>query len=154
MPNEAKSLALRWLSQRSLTVREVQERLKERGFDAGSVEMAVADLVRVSLLDDRRVADQVIARGLARHEGPRHLAQRLVTRGVPRDVVDDVMQELRQRINWLEIAEPVGQRYDRSSPKGRARLVRRLAREGFPGSVIRQMAEGEGSDDSDGIEDY
>lgn len=154
MPNEAKSHALRWLSQRSLTVWEVRERLKRRGCLDEEIDEVLAELHGLNFLDDRRVAEEVLRQGLARHQGPRHLLSRMAQRGIPRHVMGAAMEELNGMVDWLEIAEPLRQRYDRSSPRGRARFIRHLVREGFPSAVIQRLIQGDGSDMTDGVEDY
>ncbi|MDA8205564.1 MAG: regulatory protein RecX [Thermaerobacter sp.] len=152
MPTSATSTALRWLSQRSLTVHEVKLRLGQRGYPADEVNHALAELSRLGLLDDRPIADAVVRQSLERHEGPRHITSRLLSRGVSSEITESVMQSLMAEVNWLTIAEPLRQRYDISSPKGRARLMRHLAREGFPASVIYRIAGGERSDEGHGMD--
>ncbi len=154
MSNEAKILALRWLSQRSLTVREVKDRLERRGLDTDVIDAALEDLVRRGYLNDERVAEFEVRRALERHQGPAYVRARLTQRGVERSIRDAQLAALYAETDWLAIAEPLRQRYDRSSPTGRARLIRRMAREGFPASVIRRVADGERSDIIDGLEDY
>ncbi|NMP20817.1 regulatory protein RecX [Sulfobacillus harzensis] len=154
MPNEAKSLALRWLAQRSLSVQELITRLESRGIDADEAQAVADDLARVGFLDDQKLAQELVRRALARHEGPRRILQRLVGRGLDRSLISAVMNDLSASQDWLAIAEPIGQRYDRDNPRERARLMRRLAREGFPAAVIHRLAGQEGRDDTDGVEDY
>jgi len=154
MANEAKTVALRWLSQRSLTVFEVTERLKRRQFTEEMIATTIRELQNATLLDDERVAADVVERALAHHDGPLGMISRLRRRGIPPDIIQTVMGDVKSHTNWQEIAEPVGQRYDRSNPKDRARLMRRLARQGFPSAVIHRLTDGGRSDDSDGAEDY
>lgn len=153
MPNSAKSSALRWLAQRSLTVRELQTRLSQRGYAEEEVQEVVEELNQLSLLDDRRIAEAVVRQSLNRHEGPRHVMARLLRRGVDSEISEAVMAQLMAQVDWLEIAEPLRQRYDIKSPKGRARLMRHMAREGFPAGVIRRVAGGQRSDGTSGVED-
>ena len=154
MSNEAKILALRWLSQRSLTVREIRDRLERRGLEAEDIDSALEDLGKRGYLNDERVAESEVRRALERHQGPGYVRARLMQRGVESSIREAQLAMLYAETDWLAIAEPLRQRYDRSSPTGRARLIRRMAREGFPASVIRRVADGERSDIIDGPEDY
>lgn len=153
MPNEAQLLALRWLSQRSLSIREVNQRLDRRGLDPEEIAAAIEALKRLGYLDDLKLSQQIAEKSVARHEGPARLAARLAQRGVSPETSRQVSQALAQETDWLAIAEPLRERYDMSSPKGRLRFIRHLAREGFPAAVIYRLA-GERSDDTDGVDDY
>lgn len=153
MPSDAKTLALRWLSQRSLSIQEVRDRLLARGVATDEVEVAIGQLRASGLLDDERLAVHIVEQSVGRHEGPVRIAQRLRARGINRDATTAALSNLREGTDWLNVAQLLGQRYDIKDPKARARLMRRMAREGFPGSVIRQLTNREGSDE-DGIEDY
>lgn len=154
MPNEAKSQALRWLAQRSLSVRELSLKLAGRGFDADTIQELTEDLERLGFLNERRLAEDVVRRALAHHEGPQRVRQRLMARGFEREIISDVMTSLQETADWLTIAEPLGQRYDRDNPRDRARLMRRLTREGFPFRVIRRLVGEEGRDEPNGADDY
>lgn len=154
MPTEpAQSLALRWLAQKSLSVREVAERLARRHLDPQVITDVVEQLSRTGLLDDGRLARQIVAKGLEHHEGPKRLAARLAQRGIAPEIYRDMISDLEAHVDWLHIAEPLLERYDISSQKGRARLVRRLVQEGFPGAVVYELAR-ERSEDSHGVDDY
>ena len=153
MPNEAKALTLRWLAQRSLTVHEVQQRLSKRGFSPDEIAETVKELANAALLDDERVAEAVSQQSLVRHEGPRRLWGRLMTRGIDGDLAHQAVKQLEDKVNWLEIAEPLLARYDIDNPKDRARLIRRMAREGFPAAVIYRLAGGERSEERGGLDD-
>lgn len=154
MANEAESLALYWLSQRSLTRDELRSRLTRRGFDDERIEHLLADLISRGLVNDRRIAERVIEAGLERHEGPRRIWSRLKTRGIDTELIEKLIRQLKDETDWQEIAEPLLQRYDSSNPKERARFIRHLAREGFPTAVIVQLVGGERGDVADGPEDY
>ncbi len=154
MPNEAKSQALRWLSQRSLSVRELSLKLAGHGFDTESIQNLIEELRALGFLNDRRLAEEVVRRALAHHEGPLRVRQRLMARALERDVISDAMASLQETADWQTIAERLGQRYDRDNPRDRARLMRRLAREGFPTPVIRRLVDKEGRDDVSGADDY
>lgn len=154
MPSDASSLVLRWLGQRNLTYQELRWRLSERGFDGDLIEDVLSGLGAGGWIDDRRVADEVVRYSLARHEGPAHMTARLIRRGVAVDVRQQVMSDVMDEVDWLAIALPLAERYDRDSPKGRQRLIRHMRREGFATGIIRQVLAADGGDITDGVEDY
>lgn len=153
MSSEAKSLALRWLSQRSLSIRETKERLVRRGFTSEVVNEAVQDLLRLGLLDDAHLAADIARQGLARHHGPRHVLARLIQRGIDPALGRTAMAEELADVDWLVIAEPLTKQYDTATAKGRDRLMRHLAREGFPAAVIRELTFDADRSDEDDLPD-
>lgn len=155
MPSDPKFQAMRWLAQRNLTVWEMRVRLEAQNFSPESIGTVLDELDRLGYLNDRAVADQIVRKSLTRREGPQRIVSRLRQRGVPPDLRDTVLNEVMAQVDWLEIAELVRQRYDIGSPRGRARFIRHLAREGFPVGVIQQLADdGERGDHADGVKDY
>lgn len=134
---------------------ELRQRLVAKGFPSETVGAVVSELMHQGYLNDGRIAEEIVQKGLGRREGPQHVLGRLRRRGVPKDICDAMLTYMWTEVDWLEIAERVRQRYDISSASGRARFVRHLAREGFPVGVIQRLADdGERGDHADGVEDY
>lgn len=166
--SEAKSaedgyrMAIRWLSARSLTAEEVRRRLEEAGVREAS--LVVSRLEQQHWLDDTAVARQELRRAEIQGYGFTRFRLRLWERGVAEPVRDE----------WLacwdgdaEIArvETACRRAGRlQDPNERARLVRRLMRQGYAQSLIiraleasrgnRAGSEGAQRSDDDGPEDY
>lgn len=151
MPNEPLTLALRWLSQRSLSAYEVSQRLAQRQVAKDDIDAVLALLIERGYVNDERLAEQIVAKSLAHRDGPAKVEARLAQRGIPAEVRRRVAGQALAQVDWLKIAEGLIPRYDMSNPKGRARLVRHLAREGFPPRVIYQVA-GEKGKDSSGLD--
>lgn len=164
MANDLYGRALAWLARRSLTAAEMSRRLQRAGADAATAAAIVDRLCQSGLLDDRRLAEQFVARALAEGRlGPGRIRQQLQARGVPTGVVDPLLQHADEGADWQKIAEIAAARYDRREPRQRARLARHLARQGFPSAVIiRILEQGTGSevpvhersDQYHGFEDY
>jgi regulatory protein len=153
MSNDAFTWAVRWLARRALTRQELHERLSRRGFDPTAVDQTLKALAERGWIDEDAIAAVIVERGLAHHHGPRHILSQLVRRGVDDAIVTRYADQLRQ-INWQEIAEPLLRRYDKDDPRARARVLRRLAREGFPVAVLTDTEDrNQRSDASDGSED-
>ena len=138
MSNDPYQLALKWLTGRRLTVKELSERLRRRSVSGPECDATVHRLIELGLLDDDGYARDLV-REASEHLslGPTGVRNRLFRRGFARDLVDQAIAG--QSWDWVRIAERVAERYDITDPRSQARLIRRLIREGFPNQVIRQV---------------
>ena len=133
------STALRYLSSRPRSEREVRRRL-ERSYDSPAVEHALARLRELALLDDAAFA-RAWSRSRADHR-PRSAAmirRELQAKGVERDVAAASVEPLDDRENAYRaglrrLPSLAAADYDTF----RRRLWGRLERRGFPQSLIRE----------------
>ena len=86
--------ALRALRHRDLSTRELEERLRAKGFDEAERNDAVATLERTGLLDDVRFAEWRARSLAARGAGDRAVRHALALAGVPGDVVEQALEAL------------------------------------------------------------
>lgn len=126
---EALAYALRLLSQRAMSRARLREKLLGR-FPQGEVEGALARLEELGYLDDRAFAESFVA--TRRKYGPHKLRFLLKARGVPEEVVEEVLAAYGEE-DSLEAALNVLRRYPRRQDKAKA--VRFLQGRGFPLSV-------------------
>src|SRR5215210_5330882 len=90
---EAMERAGRLLSVRARTTKEIRDRLTEADFDGDVVEAAILRLTELGLLDDMDFAREwVRERSVRKGLGPRALEAELALKGVPKDVVMDVLK--------------------------------------------------------------
>ena len=133
------STALRYLSSRPRSEREVRRRL-ERAYDSPAVEHALERLRELDLLDDAAFA-RAWSRSRADHR-PRSAAmirRELQAKGVERDVAAASVEPLDDRENAYRaglrlLPSLAAADYDTF----RRRLWGRLERRGFPQSLIRE----------------
>ncbi len=104
-PYRAREQALRLLSVRDRSVREVETRLHREGFHADEVGSTVEWLVRLGYLDDRRFAAAYAAEKERSGWGPRKIRGELVGRGVERPVVEEVLAACKGASRAAEDAE-------------------------------------------------
>ena len=137
--------ALRLLSGRLQSRRELERRLTGAGFDPAEVELELARLEAVGLVDDEEFARQVVDYELtARRSGRRAIAGRLAAKGVSRDTIERSLQEAggegdEQRA--LEVARDRARRLGGLAPQQAfTRLVGFLARRGYEPAVARRAA--------------
>ncbi|MFV0374204.1 regulatory protein RecX [Microbacterium sp.] len=83
------------LRRRSLSVREARRVLAGHDLDQAQVDGVIERAIRNGYLDDRQLAEQLVHTAVERRgKGRVVAAQELSARGVPRDVVDEVLTTL------------------------------------------------------------
>ncbi len=135
--------ALRLLAVRPRSARELRGRLSRAG-DPQLAEEVVADLQRRGLVDDRQFAREwVRARRRARGFGAARLRGELLRKGVPREHVEEALQQAGEDDRHLavEAARARMGRYQHLPPEVAARrLAGYLARRGFgPAEVLEAL---------------
>ncbi|HXF58802.1 MAG TPA: regulatory protein RecX [Candidatus Saccharimonadales bacterium] len=149
----AKEAALRILARGPRTEREVEIRLRDRGYHGEAVERAIQRLRRVSLLDDRAFVRSFLRTELFKAaQGRRILELKLRRRGVPDALIreldsfleDDpdlagrslVSEEERAAVGLTQLRR----RYSGLAPEVyRRRMQQALARRGFGWDTIRDL---------------
>jgi len=149
----AKEAALRILARGPRTRREVEGRLRERGYLLEAVEGALERLRRVSLLDDRAFVRSFLRTELSKApQGKRLLEMKLRRRGIPEALIQRVDAFLEEDPDLADrsLASEEGRaalgfaqlrrRYARLSPVVyRRRMQQALARRGFGWDTIRDL---------------
>jgi regulatory protein len=155
----AHAYAIRVLTRRAMSRRRMLEKLRLRGCDGEMAERVVERLSEAGLIDDRALAESVVAGQLARKPaGGVYLKSKLAERGVERGAADeavaaalaerdlaaDALQLARKRARAMSGLEPQVQR---------RRLTQFLARRGFEPDIcrdaVRRALEPGGSDDEE-----
>jgi regulatory protein len=149
----AKEAALRILERGPRTEREIQGRLRERGYHEDAVERAIERLRRVSLLDDRAFVRSFLRTELFKApQGKRLLVLKLRRRGVPDALIGELDGFLDQDpdLSSRSLASEEGRaalgfaqlrrRYARLEGEAyRRRMQAALQRRGFDWDTIRDL---------------
>jgi regulatory protein len=149
----AKEAALRILERGPRTEREIQGRLRERGYNEDAVERAIERLRRVSLLDDRAFVRSFLRTELFKApQGKRLLVLKLRRRGVPDALIGELDGFLDQDpdLSSRSLASEEGRaalgfaqlrrRYARLEGEAyRRRMQAALQRRGFDWDTIRDL---------------
>ena len=149
----AKEAALRILARGPRTEREVEGRLRTRGYHVEAVERALTRLRRVSLLDDRAFVRSFLRTELFKApQGRRLLEMKLRRRGVPDGLIRELDAFLSEDpdLSGRSLASEEGRaalgfaqlrrRYVRLRPEVyRRRMQQALARRGFSWDTIREL---------------
>lgn len=154
----AYSRALKLIARRDHFRAELVEKLRNKGFDDGEIDGAVARLDEIGLLDDETLAERFVEfRSVDRGWGPHRLANELRRRGVDSSIAEQASRlddEVHARALETAVRRVVVRAKDGwwRLPELRARLVKSLIARGFSTDVAyraicRIADERESSDD-------
>lgn len=141
----ARNTALRFLSTRPRTEREIRSKLREKEFSDEEISSVIQDLHQSGLLDDRQFARLFVRNAMTlRPAGAPVLRRKLLLLGVDRKTIDEIIAEELSGESQTETARELARRYvakaraaRKEDQKLRARLSGYLARRGFPWDTIR-----------------
>lgn len=139
-PDKALAYAVRALSQRALTEREVGDRLRRRGATDATTDLVLARLRDYRFLDDAGLARRAAQ---ATHEGTFAVRARLRARGLPEHDIEDAIAERDPDADLagaLELVRRHAQRW--AGERGYARGFAFLSRRGYPAAVVARALEG------------
>jgi regulatory protein len=139
--NEAKNSALRFLSFRRRTEKEIRDKLRRKGFDNKSIGRTIDKLKEYDLVNDSEFATAWVKERLAyKPRGKKLLAQELWKKGIRKDIIDQVTEELCQdeEKSAAELVEKAKGRYKNLEPKvARRRMYGLLMRRGFSYETVK-----------------
>lgn len=133
--NEAKNVALKFLSFRRRTEREIKDKLKSKGFEEKTITKTVDKLKGYDLINDLEFAAAWVKERLAhKPRGKKLLKQELWKKGVQKDIIDQVIEELCQDEDKSasKLLQKIKKRYRNFEPEvARRRMLSLLLRRGF-----------------------
>jgi regulatory protein len=138
----AKQQAYRLLNYRSQTASELRDRLQQRGHTTTIIAEVLRQLASDGYIDDRRVAlDWARYRLQAKPLGRRRLAWELQRRGIPAELLEEVLLEVYSEFDEAILAERAARKRLRSkelprSPRERQRFTRYLMSLGFEADTV------------------
>jgi regulatory protein len=134
--------AVELLSRRSHFTRQLERKLRQRGYPPAEVAAALARVTELGYLDDRRTARQYVESRLARGaEGARRIRAALQRQGAPAEVIEEAMAVLpRDDVAAAREAAAGWRRRQRATPDPRS-LARHLERKGFSHSSIYTLVD-------------
>jgi len=142
---KAKNYAFRLLSYRERSRREISDRLAGKGFSSGVCGMVIAELEELGLIDDRRFAgDFARSRIRYRPSGLALIRSELSSKGVTRDIVDEVVSDIADSYDEYETAYRIANDKVRRSGKtdalkSKRRLHDYLSRRRFKKDIIYKI---------------
>lgn len=138
--------ALDLLGLRSHFERELERKLRQRGYDEAEIEDTLERLRAQGFIDDRRTAGEFVRGRLARApEGRRRLRAELARRGVASEIITEVLDQETDDDD-LDLARQAAERWrrtrsrpGRSADLEKAALARHLAGRGFSQRAVYEL---------------
>ena len=132
--------ALRIIGARAMSVKELTDRLKEKGESPENAEDASAWLQEMHLLDDAQYAAMCVRHYAAKGYGKRRICDELYRRGIDRELWDAALDELPETDDTVDRLLGAKLRGD-VSPEGLQRAQGYLLRRGYSWDDIRAATE-------------
>ena len=148
----AKMRAVRIVSATSVSKRDLQQRLIQKGEDPEQAREAVQWMSDLSLLDDSKVAEQVVARCISKGYGLERAKQALFEKKVPKEFWEDALADYPDQEEKIEdflrsrISDPRDQREVKKA-------VDALMRRGHSYGAVRRVLNQLQLDNEDFLED-
>lgn len=129
--------ALELVSQRQMSARELDRKLRDKGADEETAEYCVRWILERGLIDEERYAAAIVRHYASKGYGEGRVRQELMRRGVPRELWDGALSELPEDTSKLDrlIASKLRDPEDRDAVR---KLSASLYRRGYGGEEIRE----------------
>ncbi|WP_445401106.1 regulatory protein RecX [Zobellella sp. An-6] len=142
-PQQLWDCALRLLSRRDHSRRELAQKLRQRGFEPALIEQALNRLEQQHWLEEQRFATVQVRQHILKKHGPLRIRAELQRKGIGPSDIERALAEA--AADWFELAElcyrarfmPAG----RLDIKEKARRIRYLQARGFGPEHIRHALE-------------
>lgn len=136
---DAYASAMRILAMGDNSTKMLREKLVKKGFEREEIEEAIAHLIEIGYVNDRRIALRWGELLAERKVCGAYKVRMELFRKFDREVVDDVMDELEEGVDFAKIARDFAVK---NAKRGREAIIRRLKYQGFTVSIIRAAVEG------------
>ena len=134
----AKMRAVRIVSASSVSKRDLQQRLVQKGEDPEQAQEAVQWMSDLNLLDDARVAEQVVARCISKGYGLARAKQALFEKKVPKQYWEDALADYPDQSEKIETYLRSHLDAD-SDQKDVKKAIDALLRRGHSYAVVRRV---------------
>ena len=137
----AKMRAVRIVAASSVSKRDLEHRLVQKGENPQQAKAAVAWMSEMSLLDDSKTAEQIVSRCISKGYGLARAKQALYEKRIPKELWEDALADYPDQIDKIMdfLESRLG---DTPSDKDVKRAIDALARRGNSyGSIRRAMQE-------------
>ncbi len=100
--SRCKQRALRIIGMRAMSVKELTDRLTEKGERPEDAEAASQWLLEMHLLDDQQYAEMCVRHYAAKGYGPGRIRSELYRRGIPKDLWENAMEALPEQDDQID----------------------------------------------------
>jgi len=136
----AKMRAVRIVSASSVSKRDLEQRLIQKGEDPAQAKAAVAWMSELELVDDRKTAQQVVARCISKGYGLSRARQALYEKRIPKEYWQEALEDYPDQTGAITVflRDRLGNGY---SEKDLKRAIDALIRRGHSYGTIRSSLE-------------
>ncbi|MEN3039201.1 MAG: regulatory protein RecX [Candidatus Kryptonium sp.] len=145
----AKEIAYKFISYKPRTQKEVEERLKQKGFDKNIISRVIQEIKNYGFINDLEYARNfVFDRSKSKTFGKVALKQMLLAKGISADIIEQVLSERENIIDEFDIALELAnkkikqlklsKKKKRDKNEQRRKIYEFLARRGFSWDVINR----------------
>ena len=135
----AKMRAVRIVSASSVSKRDLERRLVQKGEDPEQAKAAVVWMENLDLLDDRKTAEQIVARCIHKGYGLARAKQALYEKQIPKSLWEDVLANYPEQADYIR-EYLCANLVDPSDRKQVKKVIDALIRRGHSfGAIRRQM---------------
>lgn len=140
MEKSAYDRALKLLALREHSYKELETKLKERGFNKSEIEDALSLLVEENYLSEERFVRAFVSSRMRKNvEGKTILLSRLSEKGVTREVAEPIIEEYWESEEYLE---PLYKKWNSIREKsGEEKATLKMKSKGFSSYEIREAIE-------------
>lgn len=133
----AKMRAVRIVSASSVSKRDLERRLLQKGEDSACAQKAVAWMADMHLVDDRKTAEQIVQRCISKGYGVSRAKQALYEKQIPKEYWTEVLEGYPDQMDSVRqyIREHLPEQPDQKAVK---KVVDALIRKGHSYSIIRR----------------
>lgn len=147
-------MAAGWLARRDYSSAQLAQRLAQRGFDADTVQLALAELIEGRYVDDARYARAFVAVHARRGQGPLRIRHELTAAGLTGALAEEALEQYAaEQGGWAALARRVrSRRFGRTLPQERAAYARQARFLHYRGFSIDHIRGALGDEAVDGAE--
>ena len=133
----AKMRAIRIVSASSVSKKELQYRMVQKGEDPDHAQQAIAWMEELNLLNDRKTAENIVHSCIAKGYGISRAKQVLYEKKIPKSIWDEVLEDYPDQLDKITnfLRTKLGQNWDQKDLK---RAIDAAMRRGHSYGAIRQ----------------
>lgn len=140
-PQTAFTKALKYLSYKNRSVKEVFDYLLKKGYDNKEINEAIEKLMEYKFIDDRNFSEVFVRDRQIKGRSKRMIGYELKQKGVNKDLTESTLENAQDDLKTAqEYIEKRLQQFQRLDPeKRKQRIVGRLQSRGYSWDVIKKV---------------
>lgn len=139
---DIKDTALKYLSSRARTCKEMQKHLKEKGFESEEIQQVIEQLEALHYLDDEDYCTQYFDYAFRKGKGVLRIKRELEEKGIGRETIEIALEDYEKDETELERAEKQAAKIAEGrtlDQKLMGKIGRRLTALGYSSDIVYQV---------------